>query len=97
MEGSIDFVTRSWIRCPVENRADWEAMKARYDASDPGRFPADFAQRADILRRRTRVSAIGINGPFWQLREWLGFENLCVLLVDEPAFAQEMIDRSCSW
>jgi uroporphyrinogen decarboxylase len=33
-----------------------------------------------------------ISGPFWQLREWLGFEALCMLLVDDPGFAQEMVD-----
>jgi uroporphyrinogen decarboxylase len=31
-------------------------------------------------------------GPFWQLREWLGFEQLCMLFIDDPAFVQEMID-----
>jgi uroporphyrinogen decarboxylase len=38
------------------------------------------------------VLQISINGPFWQLREWLGFEGLCTLLVDDPDFAQELID-----
>jgi len=38
------------------------------------------------------VVRIDINGPFWQLREWCGFENLCMLMVDEPDFVQEMID-----
>jgi uroporphyrinogen decarboxylase len=30
-------------------------------------------------------------GPFWQLREWLGFENLCMLFHDDPGFIREMI------
>lgn len=35
-----DFVTRRWIRCPVESWSDWEAMKSRYRADDPTRlFP----------------------------------------------------------
>jgi uroporphyrinogen decarboxylase len=28
---AIDFVTRRWIKCPVESRDDWEAMKQRWD------------------------------------------------------------------
>jgi uroporphyrinogen decarboxylase len=34
---------------------------------------------------------ISVSGPFWQLREWLGFEHLCVLFHDDPAFVKEMI------
>lgn len=92
LRNPIDFVTRSWIRCPVETRADWIDLKRRYDPCDPRRLPADFEARARALRDRTGVNGICISGPFWQLREWLGFENLCVLLLDDPAFAAEMID-----
>lgn len=87
-----DFVTRAWIKCPVESRADWEQMKQRYRIDEPGRFPEDFARRAAVLRDRDYPAGLVFSGPFWQLREWLGFENLCMLLVDDPAFAQEMID-----
>ena len=88
----IGFVTRSWIKCPVENRQDWEAMKARYAVDAPGRFPADMLQRGAKLKERTYPSGIFISGPFWQLREWLGFENLCMGFLDDPDFVQEMID-----
>lgn len=61
----IDFVTRSWIKCPVETRADWEAMKRRYVVDDPSRFPADFDDRARVLRDRTYPSTLALSGPFW--------------------------------
>jgi uroporphyrinogen decarboxylase len=91
LRNAIDFVTRRWIRCPVETRADWEAMKARYDASTPGRLPADAAALAARLRDRDWPVQITFSGPFWQLREWLGFENLCMLLHDDPPWVREMI------
>jgi len=88
-----DFVTRKWHRFPVQSRADWEErIKWRYDPNHPDRFPADFAERCRLLRRRDHVLSINVNGPFWQLREWLGMENLCMLLIEDPDFAQEMID-----
>ncbi len=34
---------------------------------------------------------VSFNGPFWQLREWLGFENLCIKFIEEPDFVREMI------
>jgi uroporphyrinogen decarboxylase len=91
LRGAPDFVTRSWIKCPVESRADWDDMKRRYHIDQPGRFPDDFKQRCRQLRERTYVSGMIWSGPFWQLREWLGFENLCMLLLDDPDFARDMV------
>ncbi|HEY3322259.1 MAG TPA: uroporphyrinogen decarboxylase family protein [Planctomycetota bacterium] len=85
-----DFVTRRWIKCPVENRDDWEQMKARYAIDTPGRFPADFAQRCEKLAARDFAVTVWFNGPFWQLREWCGFENLCMLMIEDPEFVEDM-------
>jgi len=92
LRNAIDFVTRKWIKCPVESRADWTEMARRYDANDPKRFPADFAERCATLKRRDYPSGFVVNGPFWQLREWLGFEGLCMMIMDDPDFVQEMVD-----
>ena len=88
---AIDFVTRRWIKCPVETRADWEAIKWRYDAEDPTRLPSDAKALGARLKERKHFVEIHFNGPFWQLREWLGFENLCIMLHDDPAFIRDMI------
>ncbi|MDD5705503.1 MAG: uroporphyrinogen decarboxylase family protein [Kiritimatiellae bacterium] len=85
------FVTRRWIKCPVESWEDWERMKTRYDARDPARFPSDFAQRCALWRDRDRVVGIGFSGVFWQLREWMGFENLCMAFVEQPDLVRDMI------
>jgi hypothetical protein len=88
-----DFVTRKWHRFPVQSRQDWEEkIKWRYDPRHPERFPDDFEARARALQDRDYVLRLDINGPFWQLREWCGFENLCMLMIDEPDFVQGMID-----
>ena len=88
-----DFVTRKWHSFPVVDRYDWEKkIEWRYDPHQPGRFPADFAQRCHALRERDYPLSLVINGPFWQLREWCGFEHLCLLLVEQPDFVQEMVD-----
>ncbi len=87
-----DFVTRRWIRCPVETRADWEAIRARYDLDTPGRFPADFDARCGRARERDGILQISVSGPFWQMREWCGFEGLCMLMIDDPGLVAEMAD-----
>jgi len=85
-----DFVTRKWIKCPVENRDDWEAMKTRYNPDDSNRIPDNIEELGRQLRNRGYVIGFSVNGPFWQLREWLGFENLCMLFIDDPGFVRDM-------
>ena len=88
-----DFVTRKWHRFPVQSHRDWEErMKWRYDPRHPERFPEDFEERCRALQDRDGVLQLFINGPFWQLREWCGFENLCMFMIDEPDFVQDMVD-----
>ncbi|MEI7900549.1 MAG: hypothetical protein WCK89_09855, partial [bacterium] len=75
LRNAIDFVTRRWIKCPVESRADWANMQWRYNPDDPARLPDDAETRGKRLHRRDDFVSISVNGPFWQLREWLGFEG----------------------
>ena len=86
-----DFVTRKWHKFPVENRDDWAEMKWRYDPDTAERRPEDLEARCEQMRDRDYVVGIHFNGPFWQLREWLGFENLCMMMLDDPDFLEEMI------
>jgi uroporphyrinogen decarboxylase len=92
LRDAIDFVTRRWVKCPVETRADWQDMKRRYDASDPKRYPQDAAERGRRLARRDHWVVWYFSGPFWQLREWLGFERLCMLFLDDPDWVREMVE-----
>lgn len=86
-----DFVTRKWHKFPVESRADFEEMKKRFKVDTIGRFPEDFKQRCELLKDRESVLMIAANGPFWQLREWCGFEGLCMMLIEDPEFVRDMM------
>ena len=87
-----DFVTRKWHKFPVETPEDFEEMKKRYDPDDPTRYPKDFEERVKRMRNRDYVTSITCPGPFWQLREWCGFEPLCMLCLDNPEFVQHMAE-----
>ena len=87
-----DFVTRKWHKFPVENRADFEEMKKRFNVDDPVRYPDDFDERVKAMRERDYVTGFHFPGPFWQIREWCGFEPLCMLFLDDPGFVQEMVE-----
>ncbi len=91
LRNAIDFVTRRWIKCPVESRDEWEAMKARYDARTPERYPSNAEELRGTLREREWYVGLHFSGPFWQMREWLGFEGLCMMFHDDPALVQDMV------
>lgn len=85
-----DFVTRRWLRCPVESREEWERIKVRYDIESPGRFPGDFEEGCKKAWNRGEVLTVLFPGPFWQMREWCGFERLCIMMADEENWVAEM-------
>lgn len=86
------FVTRSWLKFPVESRDDFLLMKKRYDHNEPGRFPDDFIARATVLNRAMAPVMVSIPFLFWTCRDWMGFENLCMAFYDEPALLHEMFE-----
>lgn len=85
-----DFVTRRWLHFPVTDRKSWEEMKQRYDPRDDSRLPKDFSKRCKKIIDRDEVLILSFNGVFWQLREWCGFENLCIMMIEQPEFVEEM-------
>jgi len=97
IRNAIDFVTRKWHKFPVQTREDWQEMKKRYNPDDPGRYPANIGELGALMAGRDYISKFYINGPFWQLREWMGFENLCVAFLDDPDFVAEMADFWCDF
>ena len=92
LRNAIDFVTRRWVKCPVEGWDDWEDMKRRYDPSDPARLPADPETAAKVAMAGESFLCLGLHGPFWQLREWCGFENLCMYFYDKPKLVAAMLE-----
>jgi len=87
-----DFVTRKWHKFPVETREDWQEMKKRFRLDTPGRFPADLEERAERLKNRGYLCRVSVSAPFWQMREFCGFENLCTLFIEDPDFVHEMAE-----
>ena len=92
IRNAIDFVTRRWIKCPVETREDWFEMKKRYNPDTPQRVRTFTPDEVIQINNRDSYMGVSVNGPFWQLREWMGFENLCAAFIEEPDFVAEMIE-----
>jgi uroporphyrinogen decarboxylase len=94
----VDFVTRKWHAFVVSNPQDFEAkIKWRYNPEDPSRYPPDFEELAQELKGRDFILTMTIPGPFWQLRDWCGFESLCIMFAEQPDFVREMLEFWCEF
>jgi len=88
-----DFVTRKWHAFPVTDWASWEERMAwRHDPDDPARLPERPAEELGAMEVSGRAVTVRINGPFWQMREWVGSEGLCLLMADGPDLVRDMAE-----
>ncbi|HID06764.1 MAG TPA: hypothetical protein EYP10_06410, partial [Armatimonadetes bacterium] len=86
------FVTRTWLEFPVKTRADFRNMIKRYDPASPGRYPSNWDELKQRWSNRTTVLGMTIQSMFWRVRDWVGFERLCTLFIDDPMFVHEMME-----
>ena len=82
-----------WLDFPIKTRADFAAFSKRLDPHSPSRYSAAWDRLKEEWKHRDYPLGIG-SGSFFghTLQRWVGTENLCVLLYDEPAFVHEMLD-----
>jgi len=81
-----------YLRFPLETHADWEEFKRRMDPTDPRRFPSNLDEIVANLKTAENPVAIGVGSLFGWIRNWMGFENLAMLSIDDPAWVEEMVD-----
>jgi hypothetical protein len=86
------FVTRKWIKFPVENREDFERMKRRYDPSTDERYPGNWGEMVGTMNRATAPVSLTIPFLFWTTRQWMGFENTCLCFYDDPDLMMDMMN-----
>jgi hypothetical protein len=80
-----------FIRFPVENEADYEALLPRLNGKDPDRYAEDFDE--DLHWRRARGEIVGINfrSFFGFPRALMGLENWCMAFYDQPDLVRRII------
>lgn len=81
------------------DRASWKKhYKPRLDPDSPARLPANWDEAVKIWRDDTRDYPINLNGGslYGWLRDWMGLENLCMVVYDDPAFFEEMVETLCN-
>lgn len=83
-DGSTTFP--HFLRHPVRDMLDFEAIRGRLNAHDPHRFPPDWADHARRLASRNSILVMGgteISFFGWH-RDLMGLENLMMAYYDQP-------------
>lgn len=100
-DGVIVRRQRSSVSIPMHvghtlvDRESWEKhYKPRLDPSLPQRFPADWEKKLAITRDPNRTFPVITNGGslFGRLRDCMGIENLALVVYDDPAWFEEMVE-----
>jgi uroporphyrinogen decarboxylase len=83
------------IEYPVKSRADWEALKPRFDPADARRFPGDWPERCRQWKAEGPILVLqGPRSPslFGFVRELMGPERTLYAFCDEPALIHDMME-----
>jgi len=87
------FVTRKWLKFPVTNREEFIKMtKERYNADDPARRLENWDEMKAKTKNAQYPVQLTIQGFFWTIRQWMGFEETCMKFFEDPALIEEMLD-----
>ncbi len=83
-----------YLRYAVETRADWERLRdERLVIGDPRRFGADLDERCRISRTADWPVQLQCGSLYGWLRNWMGVERFSEVLMEEPEWAEEMMDH----
>lgn len=85
------FETRRYLEFPVTDRSSFLRMAERF-RPDPARVPEEYRRHAPLLADRDWSFYFAAPGLFWKIRDWVGFENLCMMFVDNPRLVHEMME-----
>ena len=82
----------------LKDRESWEKdYRWRLDPHDPRRLPSEAEVEAYARENETRQTPLGIHlGSLYGIpRDWLGFQNIAMLLYDDPALVEEIVETQC--
>ena len=92
-KGERSFHMPQWLRFPLETRQDWERqIKPRLNPDSPLRYPEYWEEKVRLWRQRDYPLSLRMGSVYGWLRNWMGVERISVMLYDDPAWVQEMMD-----
>ncbi|MFO7870793.1 MAG: hypothetical protein R6V03_05105 [Kiritimatiellia bacterium] len=79
----------------LKDRKTWGDYKERLQPS-PDRVPSNWKELAQKYNQRDYPLAIGIGSMVGRVRNWIGFENIALMIYDDPDLLDEITETLCS-
>ena len=78
----------------LKDRQSWRKFRKHLDPDDPRRIPADYVERLSTHRDAVRTWPLQINAGsmYGVLRNWMGFQQVSLLLYDDRALVEEIVE-----
>jgi uroporphyrinogen decarboxylase len=80
-----------YVKFPIEGRDDWARFKERLDPEDPRRFETDYEELGRQWLRGDLPVGIGLGSYFGIPRNWIGFENISLMVYDDRELIEEIV------
>jgi hypothetical protein len=80
-----------YLKFPIRNRDDWAHWKERFDPEHPDRFRTDWRAWGREHLRSDRPVGIWIGSYFGKPRDWIGFENIALMVHDDRELVEDIV------
>ena len=79
----------------LKDRDSWHEFKKFLDPNDPRRLPANLGAKLEKHRDATRPYplSVGAGSLYGVPRNWIGMQNLSLLLYDDRALVEEIVEQ----
>jgi hypothetical protein len=83
-----------FLEFPIRDRASWEAFRNEFlDPVEHSRYhtPAELDALECMTRESTNPVATDLGSYIGRIRDWVGFEHLAYMSMDDPELVEEMV------
>ena len=80
-----------YIEFPIKDRKSFESVRERMNPSDPARYPSGWPHQVEHYKKRTTPLGLVIRGPFAFCRDFIDFEQMMMLVYDDPELIRDMM------
>ena len=100
-DGSVQRINRhghksipQHLSFPISDRSSWESFRERLRPG-PERLTATWPTLAAAYQDRTYPLAIWFGSLIGLPRNWIGFENIAIMVKEEPELLEEIVETLC--
>lgn len=80
-----------YLSFPIKTRQDFYDLKPRLNPLSPERYPENFGELVKKIEAMDVPIHLVCRGPFAFLRDFINFEDLMIMFIDDPDFIDEMV------